>query len=201
MAQEAFEAVLSDWFGPLGRDGLPAEAKRRRWFGGGAQVDAELRERFGAEVEAGLAGHREAWAVTPRGRLALVILLDQFPRNIFRETARAFAGDARALRHARVAVDAGEDTRLAPVERQFLYLPFEHAEDPAQQALAVALFERLAGQAAPPLRPDLEEALDYARRHQVVIERFGRFPARNAALGRASTAEERAFLAEHPHGF
>jgi uncharacterized protein (DUF924 family) len=201
VAAEPFEAVLGDWFGPLGPDGLPAEAKRRRWFGGGAAVDAELRERFGAEVEAALAGRREAWAGTPHGRLALVILLDQFPRNIFRGTARAFAGDALALRHAEAAVAAGEDTRLVSIERQFLYLPFEHAEDPAQQARSVALFERLAGQAAPALRDGLQEALDYARRHQVVIERFGRFPARNAALGRASTPEERAFLAEHPYGF
>lgn len=198
---EPFEAVLGDWFGPLGPDGAPAEAKQRRWFQGGAELDAELRVRFGAEVEAALAGQREAWAATPRGRLALVVLLDQFPRNIYRGTARAFAGDAGALRHAQAAVDAGEDTRLAPIERQFLYLPFEHAEDPAQQARSVALFGRLASQATPTLRESLEEALDYARRHQVAIERFGRFPARNAALGRASTPEEQAFLAEHPFGF
>jgi uncharacterized protein (DUF924 family) len=201
VAAEPFEAVLDDWFGRLGPDGLPAETKRRRWFQGGAALDAELRERFGAEVEAGLAGRREAWAATPRGRLALVILLDQFPRNIFRGTPRAFAGDARALRHAQAAVAAGEDTRLAPVERQFLYLPFEHAEDAEQQARSVALFERLAGQVAPPVREGFDEALDYARRHRVVIERFGRFPARNAALGRDATPEERAFLAECPDGF
>jgi uncharacterized protein (DUF924 family) len=201
VATEPFEAVLFDWFGPLGLGGLPAPAKRQRWFQGGAAVDAELRERFGAEVEAALAGRLEAWAATPRGRLALVILLDQFPRNIFRGTPRAFAGDPHALRHAQAAVAAGEDTRLMSIERQFLYLPFEHAEDPAQQARSVALFERLAEQATPALREGLEEALDYARRHRVVIERFGRFPARNAALGRTSTPEERAFLVEHPYGF
>jgi uncharacterized protein (DUF924 family) len=123
-------------------------------------------------------------------------VLDQFTRNAFRGTARAFAGDARALAAAQAMVGAGQDLALPPLRRAFVYLPYEHAESHAMQDEAVRLFTRLAAQA-----PGFESMLDYAQRHHAVIARFGRFPHRNAALGRASTPDEIAFLAEPGSGF
>ncbi len=189
--------LLDCWFGKLDDAGLPDPAVSQRWFRGGPAFDQELRQRFGRDVEAALAGEREAWASTPSGRLALVLLLDQLTRNIQRGTAGAFAGDARALQHAVLALEGGEDQRLRPIERCFLYMPFEHAEDREQQVRAVLLFESLASGG----EPLLLGGLDWARRHQRVIERFGRFPSRNLVLGRSSTPEELAFLAETPAGF
>lgn len=192
------EGVLRFWFGPPVDDGLPPPDVTRRWFAGGPRFDDECRAGFATEVDAALRGEREVWAETPRGRLALVLLLDQLPRNLFRGSAAAFAGDATALRHAREAVASGEDQSLRPVERYFLYMPFEHAEDLDAQRQAIALFESLAESQTAPL---FAGGVEWARRHIAVIERFGRFPARNAALGRPSTPEEEALLREHPSGF
>lgn len=170
--------VLDFWFG----DGM-----RPHWFSGSRDID----DRIGAEfAETYNAAHRRGlddWAMSPDGALALVIVLDQFPRNLFRGSGRAFEADATALGHARAAVDAGFDARLAPDRRVFLYLPFEHSENLADQDRAVALFRAL-GDAG---------YLDYAIRHREIIARFGRFPHRNAALGRPSTPEEKAFMKTH----
>ena len=195
------EAVLEFWFGKLDADGLPSSAVAARWFAGGVAFDEEIRQRFRELVEQALAGGLEAWADSSRELLALVIVLDQLPRNLFRGDARSFAGDARALRLSRDAVDAGWARRLLPAERNFLYLPFEHAESLAEQERCCALYRELldAGPAAG--RPLFAGSLEYAERHRVVIARFGRFPGRNAALGRESTLEEAAFLAENPTGF
>ena len=153
-----------------------------------------MRAHFGAAVESAIAGALPAaWAASP---LAEILLLDQFTRNIFRGTPRAFAGDARALVLARRMVAGGADAALDAVERAFVYLPFEHAEDPASQDESVRLFTALAAADA---RQD--SSLDYAHRHRDVIRRFGRFPHRNAILGRASTAEEGAYLAQPGSGF
>jgi uncharacterized protein (DUF924 family) len=153
-----------------------------------------VRERFGAAVEAALAGTLPAaWASAP---LAEILLLDQFTRNAFRGTARAFAGDARALAIAQRVVAAGGDRPLDPVWRLFVYLPFEHAEDIAMQDEAVRLVGALAA-----ADPRFADPLDYAHRHRDVIRRFGRFPHRNPILGRASTADELAFLATPGSGF
>jgi uncharacterized protein (DUF924 family) len=195
------EAVLAFWFGPLDADGLPQPAAAARWFAGGEAFDQEIRERFAGVVEHALAGGLEAWTDAPRALLALLIVLDQFPRNLFRGDARAFAGDRRALGLARDAVDAGWWQRLQPVERLFLYLPFEHAEAPAEQELCCALIRALLDDCPGAVRSLVAGNLEYAERHRSVIERFGRFPARNAALGRASTPAERAFLSQHPSGF
>lgn len=193
--------VLDFWFGASGGEGLPPEAVRRRWFRGGAAVDAEIRARFGATVEAALDGGLADWPTDARGTLARVLVLDQLPRNVHRDRPRAFAGDARALALAREAVDSGTDRALRPVERYFLYLPFEHAEDASCQRRAVALFSALRDAAAPAERAFFEEGVAWAERHRRTIDRFGRFPGRNHALGRASTPEEEAFLREHPAGF
>ncbi len=175
-------AILDFWFAE--RTGA-----RPEWFRKDPAFDALIRERFGAAVDEALAGGHEDWTASPEGALALVLVLDQFTRNIFRDTPRMFAGDPRALAVAQAMVAAGRDRLLGPHERWFLYLPFEHAEDPAMQAQSIALFGQLAAETGD------EAPLDYARKHAVIIERFGRYPHRNAVLGRASTPEELAFLA------
>lgn len=176
------EGVLAWWFAP---------ETKPRWFGGGNAFDEAVRDYFGPLYARAAGGELDGWAAEPRGLLALVILFDQVPRNIFRGTARAFEGDAQALALARLAVDRGLDQAMSMDERLFLYLPFEHAEDLADQERSVALFRAL-GDAG---------YLDYAIRHQAVIERFGRFPHRNAILGRASTVEEVAFLEQPGSSF
>ncbi len=176
--------ILDFWFGP------PPHAVRAEWFRKDSAFDATIRERFGGAVEAALGGAYRDWRGDPRGALARVLLLDQFTRNAYRDTPRAFAGDPDALATAIPVVDAGLDGGLDAFERWFLYLPFEHAEDPAMQERSIALFARLrdeTGHAAP---------LEWAEKHAAVVRRFGRYPHRNAILGRTSTPEEIAFLLE-----
>jgi uncharacterized protein (DUF924 family) len=186
--------ILAFWFG---RPGDPAYGQARSvWFRKDAGFDDEIRSRFLADVEAALAGQLAHWAATPDGLLALLILLDQFPRNLFRGEARAFAGDAQARALAATAVAEGWDQPLSAVEKLFVYLPFEHSESLADQERSLALFTELAAAHA-----GCEGFLDYARRHFEVIARFGRFPHRNAALGRDSTADEAAYLAQPGSGF
>jgi uncharacterized protein (DUF924 family) len=185
--------VIEFWFGAAssaGR-GLP----HRAWFEKSDAFDAEIGARFGGVVEAAAAGRLDAWQRTPLAALALVIVLDQFPRNMFRGTPRAFATDARAQSAARAIDERGFDAAYLPVERCFAYLPFEHAEDIAMQRRSLELFAKL------PPSPSSASYLDYARRHHDVIARFGRFPHRNAILGRASTAAERVFLEQPGAGF
>lgn len=185
--------VLEFWFGaPESPEfGRP----RASWFVKSAEFDALIRDRFLATHEAAAAGALDAWSSRPLAALALAVVLDQFPRNMFRGTPRAFAADARALALARDAVGRGFDEVLLPVQRWFVYLPFEHAEDLAMQRESLRLFERLATDAAG------AGTLTYAMRHYAVIERFGRFPHRNAILGRASTPAELAFLAQPGSSF
>jgi uncharacterized protein (DUF924 family) len=179
------EDVLDFWF-----QGDPT-VWRPCWFTRDRNFDAAIRARFADLLPAALAGQHDAWATTPEGALALVITLDQFPRNLHRATPRAFAADAKALTLATAAIAAGHDKALTPMQRVFLYLPFEHSESLADQDRSVALFESLG----------IANVTDYAHRHRDVILRFGRFPHRNAALGRASTPEELAYLAEPGAGF
>ena len=187
-------AVLDYWFGAPG----DAEHGQHRalWFQKRASTDTAIRERFGALVEAALAGGLTDWDATPEGTLARILLLDQFTRNIYRDTARAFSGDALALAAAEALCAHGEDQQLMPVARVFAWLPFEHAEDLAQQDRAVALFATLRDGSA-----GFDSTYDYALRHREVIARFGRFPHRNGLLGRTDTAEEAAFLATPGSGF
>jgi uncharacterized protein (DUF924 family) len=185
--------VIDFWFGAAssaGR-GLPHKA----WFEKSDAFDAEIGARFGGVVEAAAAGQLDAWQRTPFAALALVIVLDQFPRNMFRGTPRAFAADPRAQAAASAIVERGFDAPYLPVERCFAYLPFEHAEDIAMQRRSLALFATL------PPAPYSARYMDYARRHHDVVARFGRFPHRNALLGRVSTAEERTFLEQPGSGF
>jgi uncharacterized protein (DUF924 family) len=155
-----------------------------RWFSPDAAFDAEIRDRFLPTYEAAAAGHMADWEETPRGALALLIVLDQFPRNMFRKTSRVYAADARARDIAERAVARGFDAQFGFPERQFFYLPFMHSEEMADQERCVALY-RDAGDA---------DGLKWAEHHADIVRRFGRFPHRNAILGRASTAEEQAYL-------
>ncbi len=168
---------------------------REAWFKKDPAFDEAIRSHFIQDVEVAVSGGFDHLTSTPLGALAVIVLLDQFPRNLFRGQARAFAGDTRARAIADAAVRAGLDQALLPVQRQFVYLPFEHGETLANQARAMELY------AALPAGELREHCLDYGRRHQVIIERFGRFPHRNAALGRASTPEEDAFLKEPGSSF
>lgn len=177
------DEVLEFWF-----DGDPA-THRKIWFEKDAAFDASC-TRFAEALRDAKAGAYDYWTETPHGTLALIILLDQFSRNLHRESPEAFAADAKAREIARHAVARGVDQTFGPVERIFLYLPFEHSEDLADQDEGVRLFATLG-----------DESADYANRHREVIRRFGRFPHRNAALGRTSTPEELAHLAKHSKGF
>jgi len=175
------KALLAFWF--------RGEARDPRWFGKDEAFDREVRARFLALYEDGAAGVLSGWLAQADECLALLILLDQLPRNMFRGTARAFATDAQALEAARHALSRGYDRDRAPCERMFFYLPFEHAEALADQALACELMKPLAAFA------ETHDVYRYAIAHRDIIARFGRFPHRNALLGRASTPEELAFLA------
>ena len=178
------EAVIDVWFGDR-------ERAKPEWFRKDPAFDVSIRTRFGAVIRAALAGGLADWDRTPPGALARLVVLDQFTRNAYRDTPRAFAGDALALAAARALVADGRDRGFKPLQRGFVYLPFEHSEDLADQAESLRLFGALAAE-----HPAQAEALEWARRHHAVIARFGRFPHRNAILGRASTAEELAFLEE-----
>ena len=181
------DEVLDFWFA-----GEPA-AWRKAWFTKDTAFD-ESCGRFREALRAAREGTFDAWTETPRGALALLILLDQLSRNIHRGSPLAFAADPKARQIAKEAIRRGFDAMLTPVERIFMYLPFEHSEDLADQETSVALFETLRDTIG-------ADSVAYAYRHQDVIRRFGRFPHRNAVLGRASTQEEQSYLAEPGAGF
>lgn len=195
MTDTRVREVLDTWFGPMS-DGLCTPERRRAMFRADPDQDAMIRSRFGEDVELALTGELDRWAMSAAGRLALVVLLDQFTRNIFRGSARAFAGDDAALRFAREGVGRGDDSLLPTEQRVFLYLPFEHSESIADQDTCVLLVERLRN--AQPAGADAVAVLDgylrHAVEHRELIARFGRFPHRNRALGRESSSQERAYL-------
>jgi uncharacterized protein (DUF924 family) len=179
--------VLDFWFAS------DPTKRRKAWFEKDPAFDMACAE-FAAARDLAKAGGLDDWADTPHGGLALLILLDQLSRNLHRGSAEAFAADAKARATARAMIAHGFDQALTPVERIFVYLPFEHSEDLADQDMSVRLFASLES-------AEGSNTLDYAERHRDVIRRFGRFPHRNAALGRVSTADEEAYLAEPGAGF
>ena len=199
------EYVWRFWFA----DSLEsAEALQRRvdfWFGSEdgetTAVDRQIDREFRADMERAAAGHLADWPRTPRGRLALILLMDQFPRNAFRGTARAFATDREALGLALEGMREGADALLQPAERLFFYLPLEHAENIEAQERGVAACAALAFDAPALIREYFNECTHYAEQHRDIIRRFGRFPHRNAILGRQSTAEEREYLAHESVDF
>lgn len=196
-----YAPVLDFWLGAYPLDPAALQRVQGQWFRKDEAFDAELRRRFDGSIAAARASRLDGWAAQAEGRLALLIVLDQFTRNAFRGQPESFAGDAQALALALEGIARGHDQAVPAMARIFCYLPLEHAEDAAMQARSVALFEALRD--APEAEPKafFDHSLDYARRHQDVIARFGRFPHRNAILGRASTAEELAYLAQPGAGF
>lgn len=187
MPEPLAQQVLDFWFGA---SAAPFYGQARDvWFRRDAQFDRRIGERFAALIDAALAGDFAHWQGDALSALAHIIVLDQFTRNVFRDQPRAFSGDEQALAAAHAMLAAKQHLGLLPVQRAFVYLPFEHAEDIAAQEQSVQLFGELAAAA-----PQLADMLDYAHRHRDIIARFGRFPHRNVILGRSSTAAEIAFL-------
>lgn len=176
------EEVLSFWF---------EENGPKQWWTRDPRFDAEIRSRFGALHGRAVLGELYGWRDTPEGRLAEIIVLDQFSRNLYRDDARAFAADGMALALAQEAVRVGADQAVSPVRRQFVYMPYQHSESRQIHEEAMRLFESLGD----------PESLDYERRHKAIIDRFGRYPHRNEVLGRSSTDEEIAFLREPGSSF
>jgi len=188
-----WKAVLDFWF--LAPEHADHGTSRPEWFRKDAAFDEAIRMQFGATLETALAGGLREWDADLHGALARIIVLDQFTRNAFRDTPRAFAGDALAQEAARAMVESGRDRLLHPLERWFVYLPFEHAEDLELQERSVGLFSALAKD------DGTGDTLQYATRHRDIIARFGRFPHRNRTLGRTSTPEEIEFLKEPGSSF
>jgi uncharacterized protein (DUF924 family) len=186
--------VLDFWFGRPG-DACHLQP-RPQWFKKDPAFDANIRQHFGGLVDAALRGELEHWAGQPLSAVAQVVVLDQFTRNAFRDTAAMFAGDVRALAAARALCASGQDQSLPGVMRQFVYLPFEHAEDLEDQRESLRLFGQLERDT-----PALSGLLEWARKHHDIVARFGRFPHRNALLGRVSTPEEIEFLKQPGSGF
>jgi uncharacterized protein (DUF924 family) len=186
--------ILMYWFGPLDSDGLSEPAQHGLWFKSSVDTDKECEELFCSAVEQAIAGKLDYWAKSDRGLIALILLLDQFPRNIYRGTASAFSGDNKSLIVARQAIAMSRHKDLPLIHRVFLYLPLEHSEDLAVQEQCVALFEELASTTG------LEQMTGFCRyavAHRDVIAQFGRFPHRNAILERQSTAAETEHISTH----
>lgn len=197
--------VREFWFGKLPLSPEALAARMDFWFGEDASKlavhDGEIRARFGELLERAAGGRLESWADSPRRRLSLVLLLDQFPRNIFRGTARAFAHDSTALALTLSGMQSGADAALDPVERIFFYMPLQHAESREVQDESVAACRRLLAEAPTELRSSFAAVLEHAEHHRSVIERFGRFPHRNRVLGRESTPAEEEWLSESGERF
>lgn len=193
------EDVIRFW---LGEPGAPPLANAEKWWKKDEAFDRQIRERFQDTLERGVRGELADWRTSPRGRLALVLLYDQLSRNMFRGTPRSFAQDALAREVATQAFDAGDERVLTPIEISFLLMPFMHAEDIAAQRRCIAGFEALRDAADDEaLRKNFASSADFAERHAVIIERFGRFPHRNAILERPSTPEEVEFLKQPGSSF
>lgn len=191
------ERVLEYWFGDIQAPDDVDEGCKKKWWMGGEAVDREIKEQFSGLVERACAGELDGWASTPRGALALVVILDQFTRNIGRGSAQAFRGDAKALEVCMALVEAGTDRSLRLVERQFLYMPAMHAEDRDVAKRSLELFDNLMVDIqASPKGDKLGDMRKHAKMHADIVLQFGRYPHRNEVMGRETTPEEAAFLAD-----
>lgn len=195
------DSVLEFWFGDDADDAAIAKRQAPLWWEKHPETDRQIRERFGSLVASAERGALASWLATPEGRLALILLCDQFPRNIWRGTPDAFRFDSLARTWCLDGLATQVDRMLRPIHRVFFYLPLEHAEDPGLQDRCVTLFRALLADVPGSSRETFAGYLDYAVRHQAVIARFGRFPHRNAILGRASTPAELRFLEEPGSSF
>jgi uncharacterized protein (DUF924 family) len=195
------EEVLSFWFGELGADGKADKTHAERWWRKDDAFDALVRKQFAATWQAAMRGECDAWLEAARSCLAYVIVLDQFPRNMFRGSGQSFATDAHALAAVNEGIARGHDRALVGDERVFFYMPLMHSEALSDQERCVALFQQLRDDSPESMRETLENNVRFAERHRDIIAAWGRFPHRNALLGRASTAEELAFLKEPNSSF
>lgn len=198
---ESPQSIRQFWFGDLPDDSLVASTQAKLWWGKDPAQDAAVRQRFAPGMQAAAQGQLDGWLAEPAGRLGLILLADQFPRMAWRDTPHAFALDPLARRLTQQGLALGQHLQLRPTERVFFYMPLMHAEALAEQAQCVALFADLV-QAAPAAQRTLfKNNLSFAKRHEAIIARFGRFPHRNSILGRASSAQELAFLQEPGSSF
>ncbi|HZF25771.1 MAG TPA: DUF924 family protein [Steroidobacteraceae bacterium] len=199
----ASERILRFWFADVPNSAKALENRSEFWFGEGAlaDVDRQIEREFRAEIERAAARKLESWEAAPRARLALILLLDQFPRNVFRGTPRAFATDAMALDLALEGMRLHADAELIPLERLFFYMPLQHAENRDAQERAVAACSTLALDAPQFMRSFFDVCTRSAEQHRDIIRRFGRFPHRNAILGRENTPPERDYLQANRHDF
>lgn len=193
--------ILHFWFGDDSDDGAVAGKQQALWWNKNPHTDALIRTRFEPSVLAAEAGELDTWRATPQGLLALILLTDQFPRNIWRDTPDAFRCDPLARKLCLEALDTGADQQLRPIQRVFVYLPLEHSENLAHQQRCVELNTALVQQVPPAWHKSFESFADFAEKHRVIIERFGRFPHRNTILGRPSTNEELQFLQQPGSSF
>lgn len=186
--------IVDYWLADSRASAAAAFAQKDRWYRGGPSVDAEIASQFRTEVDAALAGDLESWYLDATGALAVVILLDQFCRTLFRGTANAFSGDPKALQIAQASIDAGLDRQMSVPGRVFFYHPYHHAESSAAQERALALIESIRIDAASEWHAYIDASLKGFGGHRDIVARFGRYPHRNAVLGRTSTLEEIAYL-------
>lgn len=193
--------VLEFWFGTATDNLTVARQQSRLWWSKNDELDRQIQDRFEPLLASMANGKGDMLPETAKDRLARIILFDQFPRNMYRGTPAAFATDLLALRLAMAALTAGDEAQLRPIERVFLYMPLEHAEEPAMQDLSVERFKLLLDNAEESEQALFKNYLDFAIRHREIIERFGRFPHRNAILGRQSTPDEVEFLKQHGSSF
>ncbi len=198
---DRIEKILEFWFGAFPNAWTGDESKYDMWFRNGAAYDAHIFGTFGADYFRAVEGELDSWQDSPRGRLALIILLDQFSRHIHRGGAEAFAQDQRSQQLCIDGIGAGDDQGLHPVERSFFYMPLQHAEDLERQALSLQAYEQLVEDVPDAYREPFKDTLEWARKHYYVIERFGRFPELNEILGRESTAEELEFIKDGRYSF
>lgn len=195
--------ILDFWFGDFPDDSVPASEKQKEWWIKDESLDDHIRDNYGQYVIQASEGMLDKWLETPEGTLALIILLDQFPRNIYRGRAKAFSFDTRSLEIARYGIDRGFDQKLHPAMRIFFYLPFMHSEDRRDQERSVELYRSLLDEYShnEEINKLVSNSLDFAYKHKEIIERFGRFPHRNEILGRESTPEEIEFLKQPGSSF
>lgn len=198
---EEARSILEFWFRGREADAPGLDSRMKQWFGSDEVFDSEIRETFSEEVERAAGGQHRDWMASPRGRLAVILLLDQFPRNIHRGSAMAFVHDGKALALTLDGIRQGLDRHLSPLERAFFYMPLQHAENLKVQALAVKAYNGLAELVDDTRRETFQTMAEFAELHHDIIERFGRFPHRNVVLSRANTADENAYLGDDAPSF
>ncbi|MEH6551876.1 MAG: DUF924 family protein [Pseudomonadales bacterium] len=190
----SWQMIREFWLGELDEQGFATKEKNRLWFMGGEEADRQISRFFGSLIEQALAGDLTEWEAELPSRLSLIILLDQFTRNVYRGSAQAFAGDARALALVKKTLEAGEHLQLSPAEQGFLYMPLEHSENTADQLQCVALFKTLLDQVPDDRKGQVQGSVDWAIQHYDIVNEFGRFPHRNLILQRESTAAELQYM-------